>query len=326
MVDRRHQNIRLNEALEATGNIWLRGFAELRDLGLTEAIAGHAEIENAPTNGKSMIFYRRLLPLRRKSVALLAETYRLCLRLALAHPQEWGPDPRDWARAWLQPAVHLTFDWIRDWYVLTCDGQNQWVRRVGPIPVTPGQTVSLNIPTTVPPSESPKDWRAPAWLFEIFAPLTGIGLLKTSHVPANKTEERLGGAYTRVLLRGARRVFLWELREAIEIVGDEETAAAGTIPGQPTEDRKPKPRSPKGFEGLSHKKADLSKYTDVLTEKQAMAFSLKYEYGLQLSEIASRMAVDRKTAYEHIESANRKIQQAYSNERRKAKRADNGPE
>jgi DNA-directed RNA polymerase specialized sigma24 family protein len=77
-------------------------------------------------------------------------------------------------------------------------------------------------------------------------------------------------------------------------------------------------------EGLV-RKADLSRYMHNLTEKQRLAFSLKYEYQLGLAEIASRMGLDRKTAYEHIEAANRKIKQAYSGEKRKA-RARSTPE
>jgi DNA-directed RNA polymerase specialized sigma24 family protein len=85
---------------------------------------------------------------------------------------------------------------------------------------------------------------------------------------------------------------------------------------------RPESRSPStGFpKGLGPKKTDLSHYTDRLTEKQRQAFSLKYEYELGLAEIASRMGLDRKTAYEHIEAAKRKIDQARSSEKRKAHR------
>jgi DNA-directed RNA polymerase specialized sigma24 family protein len=57
-----------------------------------------------------------------------------------------------------------------------------------------------------------------------------------------------------------------------------------------------------------------------LTEKQQQAFSLKFEYELGLAEIALRMGLDRKTVYEHIEAAKRRIDQARSNEKRKAHR------
>jgi predicted DNA-binding protein YlxM (UPF0122 family) len=64
---------------------------------------------------------------------------------------------------------------------------------------------------------------------------------------------------------------------------------------------------------------------DNLTEKQHLAFSLRFEYGLGLAEVASRMGVDRKTAYEHIEAAKRKVNHARSKEKSKthhAKRQD----
>ena len=123
---------------------------------------------------------------------------------------------------------------------------------------------------------------------------------------------------------------LWELEAAIETVHNEETAAAGAIPaetvGRQTEgsskQRDSKSRL-KGIEGLGPKKSDLSRYMHNLTEKQQLALSLKYEYGLRLGEIASRMEVDRKTAYEHFKAAERKIQQARSNEKRKARRDKN---
>src|SRR5262249_44827712 len=75
----------------------------------------------------------------------------------------------------------------------------------------------------------------------------------------------------------------------------------------------------KGIEGLGPKKTDLSEYMDSLTDKQRLAFSLKNEYGLGPAEVASRMGLDRKTAYEHLEAANRKINQAYSNAKRGAR-------
>jgi hypothetical protein len=81
----------------------------------------------------------------------------------------------------------------------------------------------------------------------------------------------------------------------------------------------------RGVEGLAQKAIDLSRYMDNLTEKQRLAFSLKFEYELGLAEIASRMEVDRKTAYEHIDAAQRKIDQTQSNEKHKA-RAKNTPE
>jgi len=81
-----------------------------------------------------------------------------------------------------------------------------------------------------------------------------------------------------------------------------------------------------GTQGLGPKKIDLSRWLDGLTEKQHLAFSLKQEYGLGLAEIAARMGVDRKTAYEHINAAATRIDQIRSGESRKANRAKSMPE
>jgi len=81
----------------------------------------------------------------------------------------------------------------------------------------------------------------------------------------------------------------------------------------------PKVKKPKhwlkGTQGLGGK-TDLSRYFHSLTEKQQLAASLKFEYELGLTEIASRMGIDRKTAAEHIHAAERKINQSRSNEKR----------
>jgi len=82
----------------------------------------------------------------------------------------------------------------------------------------------------------------------------------------------------------------------------------------------------KGFDGLGPKVTDLSEYMLGLTERQYMAFSLKNEFEVKPSEIAARMGLDRKTAYEHLNAANRRIEQTLSNDKRKALRAKNTPE
>jgi hypothetical protein len=85
----------------------------------------------------------------------------------------------------------------------------------------------------------------------------------------------------------------------------------------------------KGTEGLVSKN-DLSRYAqymDNLTEKQHLAFLLRFQYGLGLAEIAKRMGgIDRKTADEHIKAAKKKVEQARSNEKGKVRRAKNAPE
>ena len=94
---------------------------------------------------------------------------------------------------------------------------------------------------------------------------------------------------------------------------------------QPDQSSATKAYSPNPFEGL-RRKNDLSRYSqyiDALTEKQRVAFLLKFEYGLGLTQIASRMGINHKTAYEHIEAAKKNIEQARSAEKRKARRAKN---
>jgi DNA-directed RNA polymerase specialized sigma24 family protein len=321
-------------ALDAISSLAQRDLDESFHGGQMAAVIAHDEIELAPINRKSAIFYQYFLPLRGKLISLLADSYRRYFKVALAHRREAGASPEQWAWNHLQSAVGLTMEWIRDWYILACDGENQSVRHTGQIPYAPGQTVSLPIPLTVPPLP-PESWRAPAWLFAVAPTLGFIRPLKTKHVPAIDSEEKLGAAHTRLLLKLARRVFLWALETAIEKVWNEEIAAAGAIPAEPigVQIRQPnKRKSPvhhlKGIEGLTSKH-DLSRYSqymDNLTEKQQLAFSLKFEYELGLAQIASRMGIDRKTADEHIKAANKKISQNRSSEKRKVHRAKSTPE
>jgi hypothetical protein len=72
----------------------------------------------------------------------------------------------------------------------------------------------------------------------------------------------------------------------------------------------------KGTQGL-RKKHDFSGYSHHLTDKQQLAFSLKWEYELGLTELASRMGISRKTASEHIHAAKRNIDRGISNEKRR---------
>ena len=324
------QDAHFSQAVEAAGKLWVRGFEELRNSAVTVAFVAHTEIQSEGIAGKSGVFYRHFLPLRREAVTLLSEAYRRCFKLAVANPRESKPDPHKWTLEQLQPVVNLTFEWIRDWYILACDGENQWVRRAGSDPFAPGQTVSISIPTTAPPSDLPGSWRAPAWLFQISVAFFGIGLMKIKHVPQTDSEEKLGTAHTRLLLSGARRVFLWELRGVIETVRNEELAAAGPTSaqvtgGEPTGiPKKPKYWS-KGIKGLTLR-ADLSQFKQGLTEKQELAFSLKYEYQVGPAELAARMGIDRKTAHEHIKAVDRKIGQLRSSEKRKANRARTKPD
>jgi DNA-binding CsgD family transcriptional regulator len=70
----------------------------------------------------------------------------------------------------------------------------------------------------------------------------------------------------------------------------------------------------KGLDGLGNKKTELSGwYADnIFTPRQRDCFSLRYEYGLPLDEIAARLKIRGQTVEEHIEAANRKIRNAQS--------------
>lgn len=319
-------NPALSSAMEAADNLCEDAFARLDHLSGLHAISAHSELKQTNWQEKSAAFYRSFLPLRSQMIALLANGYRMYFKLALAHRKQTGGDPSSWAWTELLPFVRAALEWMRDWYILACDGENQRIRTIATIEFVPGKTVSTPIPNSAVPVQPSIDWRGPTWLFGVSLVFFGISVMKKEHMPNKDSEERLGTAHSRLLLKGAKRVFLWELEKAIAKVRNEEIAAAGAIPqttgGGQTEEpnkRKDSKRSLKGVDGLV-RKADLSQYMDNLTEKQQLAFSLKFEYELGLAEIASRMGLDRKTAYEHIEAAKRKIDQARCNEKSKAHR------
>lgn len=75
---------------------------------------------------------------------------------------------------------------------------------------------------------------------------------------------------------------------------------------------------------LPPRKQDLSNYFDSakLTEKQRTVLSLKYEYELGVSAIAQRLKLNRKTVDEHIDAAEKKLQQASSKYQRARKNSE----
>jgi len=313
-------------ALEAIGNLLLPELNGILSGGWSAAQSAHTEIQHALINHKPTHFYRHFLPLRQRVVSLLAGGYRRYFKLALAHPHQAGPDLHQWACSQLQPFVGASLDWIREWYILACDGENQFVRHIASTEFVPGGTISLQVPTTLPPFPSSESWRAPAWLFAVSLALVGIGLLKPKNVPATDSDQKLGAAHTRLLLKGARRVILWELGAAIETVRNEEIAAAGAVPSETSSGQMERPnKAPKhwlkGFDGLGPKKSNLSRYMHNMTEKQQLAFSLKYEYGLGPTETASRMGIDRKTLREHLDAANKRLEEDRSFEKRRIDRS-----
>ena len=314
-------------ALEATSNLFSQELEEVFHAGQRSAFSAHSEIAFVSIAQKTGPFYRHFAPWRNALTSVLADTYRRCFKLAVAHPDKTGHDPHEWVRGQLQPAIGAAVERIKDWYVLACDGENRHMQLVASAEFVPGQTISIPIPLDVQVSPLPKSWCAPSWLFAVGVAFTGIGFLRSENFPKRDSEEKLGVAHTRLLLAGARRLFLWALEAAVERVRNEELAAAGAIPAEPVSTEKGKAKArPKGFDGLGPKKANLSRYMDGLTEKQREVFSLKYEYSLPVTEIASRLGIDRSTVYEHIEAADKKIREAGSNEKSKANRAKRGPD
>jgi hypothetical protein len=96
--------------------------------------------------------------------------------------------------------------------------------------------------------------------------------------------------------------------------------------GKPGTDKASRPADP--FAGLT-KKTDLSTYQDLLstlTERQQVCFSLKMEYGLGVTEIASRLGLHHKTVQEHVGAAKNRIEQVRAKTKRAANRAKHDPE
>jgi hypothetical protein len=244
---------RFASALEAISNLLLPELNQIVSGGWSAALAANSEINIRPITLRSGVFHTHLAPLLKELVSALAGAYRRYFKLALAHPGQVGDDPNDWALAHLRPFVIATIDWLRDWYMLACDGSNRYMQLVGSVPfekVQPGQKakkVTISIPVKSQEIASPKSWRAPAWLFEVGA-MVGIGLLKTENVPATDSEEKLSAAHTRLLLKGVRKIFLGMLRAAIKTVRNEEIAAAGAIPAEILNRDTRRPNKRKGWE------------------------------------------------------------------------------
>jgi hypothetical protein len=231
-------------ALEAIHGLTAEAYYKLDCAAGTLGLKAHSEIKHAPVTQKSAAFYSSFLPLREQMVTFLADSYRKFLRLGLAHSNRIESVPDQWAWTQLQPALCTALRWICEWYILACEGENQSIRTFAVIPVVQAGTISLPIPSTVPQLPLASSWRAPAWLFGISLTFYGIGGLKQNHVPRTDSEKRLGEAHTRLLLKGARRVLLWDLGAKCQTVRNEEIAAYGTNRVEPfiTPSRRPNKR------------------------------------------------------------------------------------
>jgi len=71
--------------------------------------------------------------------------------------------------------------------------------------------------------------------------------MKQEHLPARDSEERLGASHTRLLLKGARRVFLWQLADEIKRACNEEFAAAGAIRSEAAKAERRAPNKRQGY-------------------------------------------------------------------------------
>lgn len=71
----------------------------------------------------------------------------------------------------------------------------------------------------------------------------------------------------------------------------------------------------------NQKKVDLTQtlqnYIHVLSDKQYKAFSLKFEYGLSLQEVADQMQISKSTAAGHVNAAKQIMKHQSDNERRR---------
>ncbi len=78
---------------------------------------------------------------------------------------------------------------------------------------------------------------------------------------------------------------------------------------------------------LPAKKRDFSNWIDntSLTNKQRAVFSMRFEYEIPVAEIARRLGLHRKTIYEHLAVANKKIDQQRNYDLRKMRQAITDP-
>jgi hypothetical protein len=241
-------NPALTSALDAVANLCDEAFRKLdRSSGL-HAISAHSEIKRMSIDQKSSTFYQSFLPLRAEMIALLADSYRRYFKLAIAHPNQTGGDPTTWAWIQLRPALHAALEWMFDWYVFACDGESRRMRHIASFQFEPGKTVSTPIPDSVAVFSPVRAWRAPAWMFQVSLVFVGIEVVKTEHVPSRELVERLGPSHSRLILKGAKRVFLHTMGAAIERVRNEEIAAAGAIRTEAAHAPARQPNKRKGWE------------------------------------------------------------------------------
>lgn len=257
----------LGQGIIAAARLLERDFLAWQAQAMMAAYGANLEIGNAPEARKARAFYSAFVSCRSGLAALLAEGYRRYIKLALAHAAALKADPAALARVWLEPAIAAGIGELRQWTVLACDWENDRVRPIATVAAQPGETVSVSIPTALPPAPSLSAWRAPGWLFVHYAPISGIGPLKTKNVPSTDGE-RLGAAQTRLILGGGRRLFLAELGSSVGRVRDEELAAAGAAPASVA--AAPPLRKPNRRSGWERREKLLAAIRDVLSQSPGL--------------------------------------------------------
>jgi hypothetical protein len=247
MTPRKAQvNAALAAPLEAVANLCEHAFAQLDNASSLQAIATHSATRQGSGQDKKAAFYRAFWPLQSQMIGVLGQTYRRYMRLALAHANKLGVDPATWAGLQLLPAVNAALYWMRDWYILACDGENQRVRHLATVPVVPGAEASISL--SAPPPLDSMPWRAPAWLFGISLAMFGVGRMKQKHIPNKESGEKLGPSHSRLLLKGAKRVFMWELGKALQVIANEEVAAAGAVRTETAQNAIRQPNKRRGWQ------------------------------------------------------------------------------
>lgn len=245
MCPRKEPASRLALAIDATANILWQRVSEFRRESDIQALQTHGDIQGLSPTAKNTRFYSRFMPLLANLAVTFGETYRRLFKLAIANPRDCGLDPHDWVWGQLQASTSVAFEWICDWWVLACEGENRYVRRAASTPFVPGETVSAQISTTVYPWPQSDVWCAPCWTFLIFPP--AILRMKTKHVPDTNSDLKLSPAHTRLILKAMRRVFRMKLAMEIDQARNEEMAVAGAIPVQTPVTARRGPNKRKGW-------------------------------------------------------------------------------
>ena len=177
-------------ALDAIGNLCDEALSRLDSGATTILISAHSEIKGTEVRHKNAVFFRNYFPLRNQLITALADHYRRLFKLALAHPRQTENDPDRWVTIQIQPALNVGFEWIREWYILACEGENQSVRLLATQEVVQAGTISIPIPTTASQLPAVVSWRAPAWLFGVSLTFFGIGQMKQQHIPQTSNIKR----------------------------------------------------------------------------------------------------------------------------------------